>query len=573
MQMREKVLAGGFGAAVAFYFVPVVWEWFVTPVDNAKQNLASATKIHDERKLERRGVSNKQEQLMAWKGRSLSPKPQDAARHYQQWLTALAEVVGEFSNVQVTPDPVTVAANQPFSTVRFKLKADATMAQVRQFLFRFFQADLLHSITQLNLESPSATGNPKLSVNMSFEALSLKDAQPRGPTVFARTEVAEDWQDSTQPLVVRHAEGFPTKTPFLVRVGKHYFEVKEATDNRWTLSPDPNSPQSATGRPVSLLADDPVEFAPVHPEFSKRAIADFDPILKRNLFVKPVPYAPKLEFVGSKTFSRGGSLDLTCRALGFDRLLGEPIFTLQGDDAPIGMSLDGTSGKLTWKPNDEQALGDFKLNVVVKAAGLKDLLKQELVVSFKQSNKPPKFELVGERHAVLGKEFSMPVKATDEDPETKLAYSLAPGAPEGSTINAETGEFKWTPPVTTVPGPIKLTVQVADNGNPPNTVKQEVTITVGDDLAQFTELTGIFDKNGKRELWLSDKSTNRLIVLKEGEILRYADIEATVVRIDKKSVLLKKKDDALWRLDLGDTLKKLRKLEPAAAPETPKKPS
>lgn len=235
MQMREKVLAGGFGAAVAFYFVPVVWEWFVTPVDNAKQNLASA-KIHDERKLERRGVSNKQEQLMAWKGRSLSPKPQDAARHYQQWLTALAEVVGEFSNVQVTPDPVTVAANQPFSTVRFKLKADATMAQVRQFLFRFFQADLLHSITQLNLESPSATGNPKLSVNMSFEALSLKDAQPRGPTVFARTEVAEDWQDSTQPLVVRHAEGFPTKTPFLVRVGKHYFEVKEATDNRWTLA-------------------------------------------------------------------------------------------------------------------------------------------------------------------------------------------------------------------------------------------------------------------------------------------------------------------------------------------------
>lgn len=570
MQMREKILAGGLAAAVAFYFVPKVWEWFVDPVANAEATLASAKKIHDDRDYERLSIFAKQKQLKEWKSRSLSPKPQDAARNYQQWLTDLAEVVAEFSNVQVTPDPVAAATNQPFVAVRFKLKADATMAQVRLFLFRFFQADLMHSITQLNLESPSATGNPKLAVNMSFEALSLKDAPPRGPTLFARTEVAEDWQDPTQPLVVRHAEGFPTKAPFLVRVGKHYFEVKEASGNHWTLAPDPSVAQGA-GSTVSLLADETVEFAPVHPEFSSRAIAQFDPLLKRNPFVKPVPYAPKLEFVGSKSFSRGGTLDLTCRATGFDFSLGEPIFTLEGD-TPSGMSLDGRSGKLTWKPNDDQALGDFNLNVVVKAAGLKEPLAQPLVVSLKQSNKLPKIEPVGERHAVLGKEFSMPVRASDEDPETKLSYSLAPGAPEGATINADTGEFKWTPPATMVPGAVKITVQVADNGNPPNTVKQEITIMVGDDLAQFTELTGIFDKDGKRELWLSDKSTNRLIVLKEGEVLRYADIEATVVRIDKKAVLLKK-DDALWRLDLGDTLKKLRKLEPAVAPEPPKKPS
>lgn len=571
MQMREKVLAGGLAAAVAFYFVPVVWEWFVAPVEDAERALASAKKIHDDREYEQLSIFAKQKQLREWKGRSLSPKPQDAARNYQQWLTDLAEVVAEFSNVQVTPDAVSPATNQPFTAIRFKLKADATLAQVRLFLFRFFQADLLHSITQLDLVSPVATGNPKLTVNMSFEALSLKDAQQRGPTLFARTEVAEDWHDPTQPLVVRHAEGFPTKTPFLVRVGKHYFEVKEATGNNWTLAADPNTPQGAAGRTVSLLADETVEFAPVHPEFSSRAIAHFDPILKRNPFVKPVPYAPKLDFLGSMSFSRGGSLDLTIRALGFDLSLGEPIYTLEGD-APSGMSLDGRSGKLTWKPNDEQALGDFKLKVVVKAAGLKEPLAHDLTVSFKQSNKPPKFDTIGERHAVLGKEFSMPVKATDEDPETKLTYSLASGAPEGASINAETGEFKWTPPVTMAPGPIKLTVQVVDNGNPPNTVKQEVTITVGDDLAQFTELTGIFDKNGQRELWLSDKSTNRLIVLKEGQALRYADIDATVVRIDKKFVLLKK-DDAVWRLDLGDTLKKLRKLEPVVAPEAPKNPS
>lgn len=244
MQMREKVLAGGLVSAVAFYFLPVVWDWFVAPVDDAERTLAVAEKIHDDRDYERLRVLTKQRLLKEWKGRSLSPKPQDAARNYLQWLTALAEDVGEFSNVQVTPDPVAAAANQPFVTVRFKLKADATMAQVRQFLFRFFQTDLLHSITQLELVSPAATGNPKLTVNMSFEALSLKDAPPRGQTLFARTEVADDWQDPTQPLTVRHSEGFPTRGPFQVRVGKHYFDVTEVAGNSWTVKPQVTATQS-----------------------------------------------------------------------------------------------------------------------------------------------------------------------------------------------------------------------------------------------------------------------------------------------------------------------------------------
>ena len=177
---------------------------------------------------------------------------------------------------------------------------------------------------------------------------------------------------------------------------------------------------------------------------------------------------------------------------------------------------------------------------------------------------------ISERQAVLGKEFVLVVKATDEDPETKLTFSLGSGAPEGAKIDAETGELKWTPPATLVPGPVKVTVQVADNGNPPNTVKQEITINVGDDLAQFTKLTGILEVDGKKEMRLSDLANNRSIVLHEGEVLRYAEIEATVVRIDKKAILLKK-DDVLWRLDLGETLSQLRKLEPAVAPETPKK--
>jgi uncharacterized ubiquitin-like protein YukD len=404
---------------------------------------------------------------------------------------------------------------------------------------------------------------------MKFEALSLRDAPPRGPTLFPRTEITEDWHDPTQPLTVRHSEGFPTKTPFLVRVGKHYFEVTEVSVNSWTLTPDVDSMTGTTKKSVALLTEEVVELVPIHPEFSQRTIANFDPILKRNPFVKPVPYAPKLEIVGTKSVSRGGSLELMCRATGFDLSAGEPLFTLDGV-APSGLSLDGRSGKLTWKPNDEQALGDIKLQVTVKAPGLREPLAQPLTVTLKQTNKPPKFATISERQAVLGKEFVFTVKATDEDPDTKLTFSLATGAPEGAKIDAVTGELKWTPAATLIPGPVKVTVQVADNGNPPNTVKQEITINVGDDLAQFTKLTGILEVDGKKEVRLSDLANNRSLVLHEGELLRYADVEGTIVRIDKKAILLKK-DDVLWRLDLGETLSQLRKLEPAAAPDAPKK--
>ena len=122
------------------------------------------------------------------------------------------------------------------------------------------------------------------------------------------------------------------------------------------------------------------------------------------------------------------------------------------------------------------------------------------------------------------------------------------------------------------PGSVKVTVQVADSGTPPAMATQEITIKVGDDVAQFTTLTGIIVREGKKEFWLSDKSTNKRLVLHEGENVKYADLDATVERIESKFVLLKK-EDTLWRLNLGDTLKSLQKVETAVKPTTNAKPT
>lgn len=586
MQQREKILGSIFaGVMGAFFVVPSVWSWFNGPVDDLQAELVIETSKTGKKDGEYDQARIKQLRLKDWKGRSLSPKPQEAALQYQQWLTDLAEDGGEFSNVQVAPEAPATAANQPFVAVRFRLKAEATFSQVRLFLFRFTQADLLHGITLVNLDSPATTGNPKLTVTMQFEALSLRDAPPRGPSLFARTELSEAWKlkpnsadvaataaaENPLPVLrVKSAEGFPDKAPFIVRIERHYFEVVEVNNTAWTLKPDVNSTDIKTAA-IELIEGETVELVKIHPDFAKRTLKDFDPILKQNPFLKPIPYAPKMEFVGSKSVSKGSSLELICKASGFDLGAGEPAFTLSGE-SPKGLTLDARTGKLTWKPDDEQPLGDVSLKVTATASGLKAPLTESLKLTFKQTNKAPKFGTLGDRHAVLGKEFVLPIQATDEDTEGKLTYSLSPGAPEGSKIDAASGEFRWTPPATMVPGSVKVTVQVADAGTPPATTTQEITLTVGDDVAQFTVLTGIIVREGKKEFWLSDKSTNKRLVLHEGENVKYADLDATVERIEPKFVLLKK-EDAIWRLNLGDNLKSLQKVETAAKPANDAKPA
>ena len=96
MQMREKLLASGLAAVVAIAFAPTLWSWFIEPVVIAESARKNAETLRNDREYKQLQVFAKQKQLKEWKGRSLSPKPTEAATQYQQWLTDMAEVVAEF---------------------------------------------------------------------------------------------------------------------------------------------------------------------------------------------------------------------------------------------------------------------------------------------------------------------------------------------------------------------------------------------------------------------------------------------------------------------------------------------
>ena len=55
MQLREKLLATGFAAVIAIYFVPKMWSWFIDPVASAEAARKSAQTLHDGREMVQHG--------------------------------------------------------------------------------------------------------------------------------------------------------------------------------------------------------------------------------------------------------------------------------------------------------------------------------------------------------------------------------------------------------------------------------------------------------------------------------------------------------------------------------------
>src|SRR5206468_923788 len=98
-------------------------------------------------------------------------------------------------------------------------------------------------------------------------------------------------------------------------------------------------------------------------------------------------------------------------------------------------------------------------------------------VQVNEANVAPVLATIGSKVVCgPGQPLSFTATATDADiPPNVLAFSLDPGAPAGATINTSTGAFNWTPSAF---GSFPVTVRVTDNGTPPLSDFEAITITV-----------------------------------------------------------------------------------------------
>ncbi|MBC8233690.1 putative Ig domain-containing protein [bacterium] len=148
------------------------------------------------------------------------------------------------------------------------------------------------------------------------------------------------------------------------------------------------------------------------------------------------------------------------------------ILTFSLPTFPAGMTIDSSTGLITWTPTNAQ-VGDNPVSVRVEdAGGLFDT--QSFTVTVANVNEAPSITSTAVTTAIEGQLYSYDVDADDPDVGDTLTFALDTN-PTGMSINSSTGLIEWTPTNAQV-GDNPVIVRVEDSGGLFDT--QNFTITV-----------------------------------------------------------------------------------------------
>ncbi len=153
-------------------------------------------------------------------------------------------------------------------------------------------------------------------------------------------------------------------------------------------------------------------------------------------------------------------------------------YSLTGFTIPSGMSINPSTGILTWTPASYQA-GTASITVKVSDSQSPSASASETFV-LNATGRPATFSPIPNQSATIGQELDLSLSTYARDPNSPpegLTYSLGSGAPSGAAISS-TGEFTWTPPASQPIGSIPITVIVADKEDPGQTVSQTFNVSV-----------------------------------------------------------------------------------------------
>ncbi|MCB0164434.1 MAG: putative Ig domain-containing protein [Anaerolineae bacterium] len=116
---------------------------------------------------------------------------------------------------------------------------------------------------------------------------------------------------------------------------------------------------------------------------------------------------------------------------------GNPTPTYELPTHPTGMTINATTGVISWTPN---TLGTF--NVTVKAINSEGTASQTFTIEVADHKSAPNITSTPVTQATIGEAYSYDVNATGLPMPT---YSLVAPVPTGMTIDATTGVINWTP--------------------------------------------------------------------------------------------------------------------------------
>ena len=572
-QKRTKILAGGLTLVILVFLLrSKVDGWLRGPILKLQTEVAAAETSAVTLEAEEIQLKVAQRNLEDWKVISLPPDVDIAQRLYREWVQALAEECG-FSRIEVVP--ASKSTQNEFSTVTVEVRrAETDLQGLTRFLYLFDQADLLHRISSLTVDSPSPKGNPRLTISFTAEGMSADGAEDH-QELLARTLLTTAVKETDQTIVAATSDLFPIAEPpeefepFLVRIDRELLRVVAVTESGWQVEHGAEGTQAAAHETDAII-----ELFPVAWDRLEKTQDQYAAFVKASPFVIPSPpkkLTPRITGVSDKTIKPGEEVKFTAKADGLDPEFGAAQFALS--DPAEGMTIDAASGEFLWKPIAELTPGDYTTTVLMTQEKNADVkADSKLKITIKQPNTAPTITLTESAIVVLGKEFTITAAATEVDATDTLKFSLGSGSPEGLTIDEKTGQLKWTPPKTFTPGKYDVEVKVTDSAAEPKFAATKIALDVQDDFASLTILTGIVGKDSVLYAWFRNKATDKVNPLQEGEKLTVSEISAEIVSITDRFVTMRDVE-GLWKLKLGEGLRQRMLIEPAEKPAAPITPN
>ncbi len=154
-------------------------------------------------------------------------------------------------------------------------------------------------------------------------------------------------------------------------------------------------------------------------------------------------------------------------------------YSLRGE-MPVGVSLDPSAGEFTWTPREDQGPGTNSFVVLVTDNGNPPLSDSTaFTITVDEVNQPPVWAPLQDMQVDEGTTVDFTAQASDPDlPQKTLTFRLGDDPPNGATIDPVTGHLNWTPGESDGPGIRSLTLVVTDNGSPPLSATNRVSIVV-----------------------------------------------------------------------------------------------
>ena len=225
------------------------------------------------------------------------------------------------------------------------------------------------------------------------------------------------------------------------------------------------------------------------------------------------------------------------------------------------MSLPGVTTRNSLPPNPQPQMVQQELDMAVRAIIQRNLFSPE--------NNSPQLAKIPDVKIELGKSVAIEPAAKDADQLDVLVWSIGGEPPAGSSIDNKTGKFRWTPKEL---GTFAVEIRVTDDGFPAKEARQQVAIQVvkptpppekiagpppkpkpSFDAAKHAYVISTIQTGDRWQMWLHDRTTDKIEKLRLGDRIDIGTVQATVVRITQREVELDA-DGKRLLIEIGESL-------------------